>query len=252
MKIFVQQIDDKFINNLIISLRKMSYETISTGINNNLYKLDHIHKFNTYVFVSDLFSNEIAQFISEYHNKNDKQFFIYYPSNQQYEELVDFNKVCKTLSWNPIQSTDIRIPENILNKELFSSSDNIHKKNQASVFLDKCANDIPDQIMNYLYPNTLLPIKMFNNSRIIHHQNLGLLNEFDRSKVLIESAFFIDIDNYYTLEAASCGCDIVSIEKIAKNNKANTFTVNTKKTKELRAKAATAISYQDFIKKTIL
>ena len=44
--------------------------------------------------------------------------------------------------------------------------------------------DIPDNISKYLYPNSKLPIRMFNNSNILHYQNLGLLTEQDKAEVL--------------------------------------------------------------------
>jgi hypothetical protein len=251
MKIFVQQFNDKFINNLIISLRQLSTETISANINNTLYKLDYLYKFDAYVFISDLFSNEIAQFISEYHNKN-KTFMLYYPNNSQYTELMDFNRVCKTFHWSAIDNTNIVIPENILNTSLFIADKTTTKENFATVFLDQCGNEIPDTLTKYLYPNSQLPIKMFNNINIKHKQNLGLLNEFHKANILKKSSFFVDINDYYSLEAVSCGCSLVSSANVSKNTKTKNFLIDTNKNKYWKQKLSSAVSYADFITKNIL
>jgi hypothetical protein len=250
MKIFVQQYDNKFINNLIISLRQMSQETISTNIVNNLYKLDYLYKFDTYVFIADLFSNEIAQFISEYHNKNEKRFFIYYPSNHRYEELSPFNKVCKVITWNN-SSNHIIVPQNILNTSLFASNATT-KQNCAVLFLDQCQEGIPDAIESYLYPNTVLPIKMFNNNHINHVQNLGLLNEFNKAEVLRQSRFFINLNNYYVMEAVACGCDVVDINRLTKSKKSKNFLTDISMTRSTKQSILSAISYTQFIEQNIL
>ena len=70
----------------------------------------------------------------------------------------------------------------------------------------------------FLYPNSQLRIKLFNNANIKHSQNLGTLTEYDKSIILSQAKYFIPIDENYIAEAFISGCEVIDIEELASLN----------------------------------
>jgi hypothetical protein len=64
-------------------------------------------------------------------------------------------------------------------------------------------------LLSVLYPNAKFNIRLFGSSTIKHPQNIGLLSERDRAKILNESESCLMIDNSYLPEALSCGTKIL-------------------------------------------
>lgn len=217
MKIFVQKQDSKFINNIILTLRYMEETVLSTDINKDLYKIYHHYPFDIAIFLSSKFDNEIAQFITEMYSKNVK-FFIYHDELNT-DILRDFNKAAVHLS-HTNHETAINLPD-MINNHLYKKSDLHRKKSSYAVFLDH-TNNIPDEIIDILYPNTKLHINMFNSEYVSHPQNLGLITEIEKAKILNEYEFFIDINNNYSAEALACGSKVITVEQIKNNKKPKT------------------------------
>jgi hypothetical protein len=73
---------------------------------------------------------------------------------------------------------------------------------------------IPENLNRYLYPKTKLPIKLFNNPNIKHHQNLGILSEIEKATVLKNSMFYLTIDEHYLAEAWESGCNVLTVPEL--------------------------------------
>ena len=61
------------------------------------------------------------------------------------------------------------------------------------------------KIIPVLYPNTKHKINVFNDSSIVHSQNLGMLEPRSLNTVLNEYSYFIDLTDDLALEAQACG-----------------------------------------------
>jgi hypothetical protein len=236
MNFFVQPVDDKFINNTIISLREMGHNVLSVPVQQDLYKIYYKFPFEYAIFLASKFDNEVAQFISEFCSKGIK-FAIYHDDNINNDVLQYYGSVCKSLT-NTKHEKCIHVPE-LINQYLYKS--NKQKKEPiVSCFLDSIT-EIPQELEEYLYPNSNLKLRLFNNPSIKHYQNLGTLNEYDKSTILNQSEYFLSFDGYYSNEAIACGCKVLGTKDLKKIDKA--------KNKKSKQKAQT---YQEFIESNLL
>lgn len=236
MKIFVEKNNDKFINNLILSLNWMGIETYSSEIDQDLYKIYHYYPFNVGVFVASKFNHETAQFIAEFYSRPNTKMIVYHDIYRTDIES-DFSKAAIHIR-NDKEYDKVKIPE-LVNHFLFRNVGLERKKNSYAVFLDN-SKELPEDLGELLYPNTKLHINMFNSSEIQHHQNLGLISEIDKANILNTYEFFIDIHHNYANEARLCGSKVVDVAQI-KNHK-----------KPRNPKNINAETYKNFIRSTIL
>jgi len=236
MNFFVQPVDDKFINNTIISLREMGHDVLSVPVEQNLYRIYHKFQFESALFLASKFDNEIAQFISEFCSKNIK-FYIYHDDNINKDLLQHYGSVCKNLTTTKHEKC-IHIPE-LINQYLYKNNKQ-QKEPIVSCFLDS-VGEIPKELEEYLYPNSNLKLRLFNNPTIKHYQNLGVLDEYDKPNILNQSEYFLSFDGYYSNEAIACGCKVLSLKDLKKIDK-----VKNKKSKQ---KVQT---YQEFIESNLL
>lgn len=236
MNFFVQPVDDKFINNTIISLREMDHNVLSVPVQQDLYKIYHKFPFEYAIFLASKFDNEVAQFISEFCSKGIK-FAIYHDNNINNDVLQYYGSVCKSLTSTKHEKCT-HIPE-LINQYLYKNNKQ-EKEPIVSCFLDSIT-EIPKELEEYLYPNSNLKLRLFNNPSIKHYQNLGALNEYDKSTILNQSEYFLSFDGYYANEAIACGCKVLSTKDLKKIDK-----VKSKKSKQ---KVQT---YQEFIESNLL
>lgn len=237
MKFFVEAQDCKFINNTIISLRQNpNIEVLSYVSHKNLYKIYHQTQFNKAIFISSRFTSEIAQFVTEFYNK-DVQFFMYHDI-LSLSIIEDYKSACTNLVHEKNIKNTVYIPD-LINHYIYKNN-NKNRHKSIACFIDKIEN-IPDSLEEHLYPNSKIPIRMFNNSKIIHHQNLGLLNEYDKADILNISEYFLDNNSDYVEEAIRCGCKITKLSNIQ----------NYKKTKKTKPNNK-LFTYQDFIDQNLL
>lgn len=237
MKFFVEAQDSKFINNTIISLRQNpNIEVVSYISHKNLYKIYHQTKFNKAIFIASRFTSEIAQFVTEFYNK-DVQFFMYH-DKLSLNIIEDYSTACSNLVNEKGIKNTIYIPE-LINHYIYKNN-NEDKHKSIACFIDGIEN-IPDSLEQHLYPNSKIPIRMFNNSKITHHQNLGLLNEYGKANLLNRSEYFLDMNGNYTEEAIRCGCKVVKLDNIQSYKKVKKNKPNNK-----------LATYQDFIDQNIL
>jgi hypothetical protein len=237
VNIFVQKQDSKFINNIILTLRHMGIDVISTDINNDLYKIYHNHQFSIGIFLASKFNNETAQFVSEFYSKQVKS--IIYHDIDNTDVMSDFSRAAHHLSHNAYENTTT-IPK-MINNHLYKNLGLVRRKSAYALFLDHRKN-IPDNIIDILYPNTKLHINMFNSEHVSHHQNLGKVSEIDKANILNSYEFFIDINGDYSAEAVECGAKLISVDQIKLG----------KKTKITNKIDPTITTYETFIRSNLL
>jgi hypothetical protein len=200
MKLFIQEFDDKFINNLSL-IEHQNIKIVNDSVHNNLYLMHYKYDFDAYVFVSSLLTDEIYQYILEF-NKS-KRIILYHDIiNQQAIDSVAPH--CTNISSLDINSV-IKIPT-LINDHIFFNT-NKQRNKYLSCFIDNI-EILNEDLLSVLYPNKRFSIRLFGSSSIRHPQNLGLLSEKDKSEVLNVSEGCLLIDDLYLPEALSCGTKI--------------------------------------------
>ena len=213
--LLVQKDNNKFVNNIQYT-NCGNTQIIVTETNNNLYEIYYRTKFNAIIVMASNFNTEIYQFINEY--AKDLKIYIYHNKlNQELLSLsdkLDIKQIIpniykhKNIKYSKVYNEPI-----LVNTLLYNNQINVTKTGDISCFLDNL-EVLPEKLLSYLYPNTKLPIKLYNNSKIKHHQNLGLLTEKDKSNILMRSEYYLCIDDYYATEAALCGCKVLSLDEL--------------------------------------
>lgn len=221
-KLFIEAKNNKFINNLI-NADLLSYDIISNTISKNIYEIFYKTKFTTIIVNDTSIDNELSQFIVEY----GKNINIYVYQDQKHSNLTEYltkfvHRLIPEYFHKPqtIHDNLTIIPNNLVNEKIFYRNNDILKDNSISFFLD-IVDEIPDFIKYKLYPASLMKIKLYNNFRIKHYQNLGMLSENEKNIVLNQSTYFINYNNYYVNEAMLCGCKILDMLDIDTNNTIN-------------------------------
>jgi len=163
---------------------------------------------DTFIFNSSIINNEIYDFINNFSSKFNIWIFLD-------SVLPEYSSNIKYISCSPI-SIDARskiIPENIVNKDLYDNIDIKQKVDQIVYFIYDDDQAALSKIQKYLYPNSKLPIKLFDSDKFQDAQNLGYLSEHSRRDLLVESKYYMhNSSNYYLVEALICGCVPVNID----------------------------------------
>lgn len=215
-KLLVQNTKAKFIQNLIYCQVQDS-NIVGSILNNNLYQIYYSYNPTHVIFSADNITPEISQFISDF-STNIKCFIFHDQINlailNNFESFPVYNITNAEIT-NP-KNNNIIYPKNMINSQLFYKTNNLSKHESMVCFLDNQA--MPNEkLNNYLYPNTKLPIKLFNNVSGHNYQNLGVLNERQKAKVLQNNKYYLSLENNksdYCVEASVCGCHVVSLENI--------------------------------------
>jgi len=227
MKVFIQPARDKFIDNCI-PIKNINFTIESQLINKNIYKIHHHLKCSHYIFIDKLVDNEILQFIND--NQSLKLYIYHLETiNNQLIEMLG-NKV------NHILELPV-----LYNPKIYFNTNTI-KEYEIVGFLDNITS-IPEQLNEYLYPNSKLPIRIFNHPNFKHPQNLGLLLEENKAEILNKSKHCLILNKTdYVIESKLCNCIPLSISELStlKAEKYASFGVNNAQT------------YEDFILEKIL
>tara|TARA_B100002019_G_scaffold133692_1_gene114990 strand:+ start:8871 stop:9530 length:660 start_codon:yes stop_codon:yes gene_type:complete len=196
MQIVVQKDDNKFINNLdSISGHTIAY----TDFNNDIYKIHQNRQPDLYILVAEKLGYEEIHFCR---NVSEVKIVVYHTTDQK-TDIDDINTITH------LYNKDIPI---LYNPYRFFNNNQDNRSIHASYFLDN-DQDIPDDITKLIYPNSSeYTIKMFNNFKIDHPQNLGFLTEVDKNDILNDSEFYICKNNFYALEATLCGCKVLNTQ----------------------------------------
>jgi hypothetical protein len=217
-KIFVDYKNNRFINGLIGS-QSTEVDILHAHINKNIYNAYHVLHFDYCVFNLSSLDNELVQFISEYASQI--KIFIYFDV-QGYTDtglidnfkdaiyyLVPENTYNNYMNYNNV----IKINNNLINEHIFHEDKDGVKDESICFFLDLW-DSVPEQLKDKLYPQTKMKIRMYNNPKIKHSQNLGGLSETDKAYILNKSSYFINYNDYYLFEAMNCGCKILDINDV--------------------------------------
>lgn len=193
-KLLVQYYNDKFINNIQLSKNNFCDQLV-VDTKNQLYKIYYSYRFSHAIFSQDLLGDEELQFMNEFEDSVCS--YIYDRTNN--------------MIINHSSKKNIKIPT-LVNNDIFYKSNNT-KENNIITFLDKI-NILPPELNSYLYPDSKLPIRLFNNKDIIHPQNLGLLSENDKALLLQKNKYYLALDEDYVAEAWACGCEVLTIDDL--------------------------------------
>lgn len=196
MQIIVQKDDNKFINNLdCVSGHTISY----IDFLNNIYKIHQTKKPDLYILVAEKLGHEEIHFCKHI---TDTKIIIYHTSEQK-TDLDELDNIVH------IYNKDMPL---LYNPYRFFDQHNQNRTIEACYFLDN-ETDINDNLTKLLYPNKgKYKIKMFNNPKINHVQNLGFVTENDKNKILNNSQVYICQNKFYALEATLCGCKVLDTE----------------------------------------
>lgn len=209
-KILIQKNNDKFINNL--ELTNITFaEKIVKNTSGCLYKTYFNYKFSHLVLIYSLLTQEELQFIDDF--SSSVCIYVYNDINDNIQTKYNIHSI---LQYNKnISPNNITIIPTLVNNELFNNKlENHIKNNQIVSFLDKLTA-LPEELNNYLYPQNKLQIKLFNNDKIIHPQNLGLVSEKDKADILKSSKYYLAITEDYIPEAWACDCKVLTISELS-------------------------------------
>jgi hypothetical protein len=214
----VQQSSEKFMQNC----SALSFDdilTIDISIGNNLYQTFFRHKPEYCIFSGSLVDKEVLQFCDDYSNSTNIYFF-HIDSNSYQNIKTLLPKDSKVIHIGYGNDYDAAIPTGLVNDQLFYST-NSNTRNGVICFMDGLTS-IPNELLELLYPNSSIPIKLFNCPSIKHYQNLGVLREQDRANLLQTHKYYLDLRQAagfsYANEATACGAKIVSLEQIKDNS----------------------------------
>jgi hypothetical protein len=215
MKLLIQDCNYKFFNN-IRHTKIDNLQIYSAKLIGDLYALYYQYKFDYMIFSFSDLTNEILQFVAEFGHTN--RIFIYHDKEPNQEFINSYKTVCTNLVHEKFMPDNtllkiISIPDNLLNHQIFMPSDG-PKLDQAVCFLDGLS-ELPLELESVLYPYTRHRIKLFNNNKIHHAQNLGILSEIDKARILNISKYYILINNDYLSEAITCNCSILDLQELS-------------------------------------
>jgi hypothetical protein len=216
--ILVQQSPEKFMQNC----SALSFEdilVIDISIGNNLYQTFFRHKPEYCIFSGNLVNKEIIQFCEDYSNSTNIYFFhIDSKSYENTKSLLPQGSRVTHIGYD--DNYDAAIPLGLVNDQLFYST-NTNTKDGIVCFMDGLTS-IPNELLDLLYPNTSVPIKLFNCPSIRHYQNLGIVTEQNRANLLQTHRYYLDLRQdagfSYVNEAIACGATIISVEQIKDNS----------------------------------
>jgi len=209
MKLFVEYLDDKFINNILLTNITSDTKILSSDINNDIYRFHDKYNFDTYIFNANkaIVNKEILQFIKEY--KDSLKIILYHTDNSLLDILSKNSLNVKHIGYADIEHDSyIKIPQ-LLNRNLFLNKNFSNRFNKIACFVN---DKLPDDLLGLLYPNTKLPIVLFGN--IVHPQSIGKVTEQEKSFILNTYEYYLSLDNNYINEASECGCKIFTTQSI--------------------------------------
>lgn len=245
--ICITKSNDKLNRNLPYYKKYISVYEINSS--SSIYQSYYTMKENIDIFIFNLsmMTKEIVSFIKDFSDQKTCFVYIDISDNQKIKDVNLGDKVRYiTKSHIDTDVEGIKLPNNVVNDLIYSQVNIAEKKNQAVYFLDN-DNSIPNSLLPLLYPNTKIPIKMFNGENIQHYQHLGHLNETSRKNILLESSIMLYSDPCYNNEAQICGCNLVNLEKAKDcNSMSDLLSVSSNLTN------SSYTSYSQFIKDFLL
>ena len=241
--LIADNINHKFIHNLPFAGID-DLNTIIYPLGKNIYELFYRYNFDYIIIDSHNITQAFLQFIVEFGNKI-KCYALFTDDQNLNAFISDYGKVCKVIHDTGLthnQSTEncIVLPEKYINTKLYNPYVSYPKDNTIACFLDNIES-LPQELIDVLYPKTQLKIRLFNNSKFAHIQNLGIINETDRAGILAVSEYYIDLNGHYRFEAQVSKCKI--LDKLS---------IDTLNPISEEIEETSVVSYQEIIKEKIL
>lgn len=203
MKLFIQYANNKFVHSL--EAVEGDILTACGFVDNNLYNMHYHYNFDMYIFNSNLFTNEIYQFIEEYKHTN--RMVIHH------DKIINYNLLSLTDNITHIAHTShpniIEIPRLVNTHIFYDTHQTSPRKDNIVCFLDNYSI-LPSELEAHIYPQSDIKLQLFSKA-IRHQQNFGFVTEKDKAKILNDSQSYLDIDGLYGIEASLCGSKILAI-----------------------------------------
>jgi hypothetical protein len=217
--LLIQNAPHKIIQNLIFS-KIEDTNIVGADFDGSLYKIYYSHSPTHIVFSADRLNEESLQFISDFGSSNTKC-FVYHKdiSLEVLSKLKDLNAIHLVSSTEnlPTYLDNYILVDNVVNTTLFHANNlNDIKKDHIICFLEHI-KQMPDELKNYLYPNSKIPIKLFNSKYIDHYQNLGIINEITKSVLLRSNKYYLSLDEVkqnYETEAKLSGATVIKLSDL--------------------------------------
>ena len=207
--IFIQSLPEKLFSHIKIT-ELQNTRIVSGPYTNNIYQIFYKTNFDTILLSADSINKSILQFATEFDNK---KIFIY-TQNEKIEDIKEHKNI-RYISYTDkdqtyLSNNIIYATRNMVNHQLYNSEllADVEKQDYIACFLEDI-QILPQNIMSNLYPNSHKKIKMFNNPQIQHLQNLGIITERDRSQILKECKYYLNLNSQYKIEASIYNCEIV-------------------------------------------
>ena len=215
------KIYSKFFNDILL-VQDADINIYTHNIENQLYRLySKIKPKFLFVNIFEL-NEEINQFALEY--EHECVVFCYCPdqnySNHNFNINTQTNIVYLCYTDNAIpERRCLTIPKNIVNKPYLSNLMTASKENNIICFMDTINETYKQNIVSLLYPNNKdLRIRLFNDIKLKHPQNLGFAYHQDKLQLLSKNKYVLcnhGFDYYY--ESIFLGCKPIHIEKMQDN-----------------------------------
>lgn len=215
------------IDDILISTIPTNYNIFQYYYSNNNLQTNNIK--NIFIFNASILNDEIKTFILNF-NKSISFWILI-------DTMIDKtdNLPVKYIYENEIYSDGKKLHKNTISKALYANTIIPDKQDQIVYFFDNSKPVLEKElntIKKYLYPSTNLKIKLFDNNKFQHYQNLGFLSESDKKQILLESKYYLhNGSDYYITEASMCECLLVDLYKddisnIIGNKNQNTINTN--------------------------
>ena len=217
--LIIQNAPHKIIQNLIFS-KIEDTNIVGADFDGSLYKIYYSHSPTHIVFSADRLNEESLQFISDFGSSNTKC-FVYHNdiSLEILSKLKNLNvtHLVSKVENLPTYLDNYILVDNVINTTIFHNNNLTDiKKDHIICFLENIKK-IPDELQNYLYPSSKMPIKLFNSKHITHYQNLGAINEITKSVLLRSNNYYLSLDEVkhnYEIEAKLSGATVIKISDL--------------------------------------
>lgn len=221
-KILTQYVDsNKFLTDTIYS-KIPDFDIYGVNIHQNLYKTVFRIQPDYILFSGHHITNEIISFLDDYGNNNSSitTIFMVWLDDYSYKQVNEKYNVkhiipINTNDPNGSETNIIHYPHNLLNTNLYYHKNTQSKQESIIGFLEK-TNDLPQTLIDNLYPNKKMPIKLFNNKSIQTVHNLGKITEQEKAELLQKNKYYLNLNHDYDIAANACGCIVISLDQLDK------------------------------------
>lgn len=203
-----------FLHNLL-SAQNEDMVIVGTNLHGNLFDIYHINKPNIIITCASEYSQEMHDFIHEFHDSVKIGIFLNVVVTNT--ELLSFWKDNKIFCIGPRDRIDQQLmDQSYLYSKLYDSRIfklQEHTRNDKIAVLLSSDDDKNNQILaSVLYPVSHEKLVLFNSATYKHPQNVGVLFPPDINLVLNKYNKLLDLDNLYNIEAQVCGITNILID----------------------------------------